>query len=559
MVPLQLLVASALAWTGEPSSKVIEFTMERSCPPCQAMSPIVSKLQRQGLPIEKIDRDHDKETPARYGVKLYPTFILVVDGREVERKEGMMSEESLKAMCARIPAPAQDRAPKQRPAAEVVANGVDLGQPAALPTSAPVQKEKEPEKPGALARLFGKKKETPPAAPAEVRAQGADAMAMAASRRPVTPLAATVRLRVVDAKGYDLGTGTIIDSRPGQTLILTCGHIFRQWAQGSQVYVALFDGEQTTEIVGKLEAYELDDKKGLDLGLVSISTDHPLPACRVAASGKGVLVGAPVSSVGCGGGEPPTVQQQKITAMNRYKTNDLECSAMPEAGRSGGGLFNRSGRVIGVCMLADPKYREGLYANLKAIHKFLDGQKLTRVYRDETATDDEPQLAAAAPSDLEDTSAGTPAADLGEPSSERARRPAKQSIAMAPSEVNLDPPVVHNVSQDDVVGSEVVIIIRGNGKPGSPSKVVRLHRASRGFWEDLLPELDPRESLQETTLKRQTRELAPRTERRQARRPATGDPRTAADRSAASSDTNEPQPYRRQRSARSEELTGVMR
>lgn len=558
MVPLQLLVASALAWGGEPNSKVIEFTMEQRCRPCQTMSPIVSKLQRQGFPIEKVDIDQDKKTPAQYGVNRFPTFVLVVDGHEVDRKEGVMSEESLKAMCARIPAPAQDRAPKQRPTAVAVANGVDLGQPAALPKNAPVQKEKEPEKPGALARLFGKKKETPPTAPAEVRAQGADAMAIAASRRPVTPLAATVRLRVVDAKGDDLGTGTIIDSRPGQTLILTCGHIFRQWAKGSQVYVALFDGEQTTEIVGKLEAYELDEKRGLDLGLVSISTDHPLPACRVAASGKGVLVGAPVSSVGCGGGEPPTVQQQKITAINRYKTNDLECSAMPEPGRSGGGLFSRSGQVIGVCMLADPKYREGLYANLKAIHKFLDGQKLMRVYRDESAAEEEPQLAAAAPSDLEETPAETPAAESGEPSRERSRRPAKQSIAMAPSEVNQDLPVADNVSEDDVVGSEVVIIIRGNGKPGSPSKVVRLHRASRGFWEDLLPELDPRESLQETTLKSAPRELAPRTERRQARRPATGDPRMAADRSS-SSETHEPQPYRRQRSARSEELSQATR
>lgn len=552
MVPLQLLVASALAWAGESNGVVLEFTAESRCPPCQAMSPIVSKLQRQGYPIEKIDVDRDKERPAQYAIKAYPTFVLVVDGREVKRIVGQMPEERLKALCDQIPKPENDRAPKQRAVVASNEGGVDLGQASSLPKAAPSQAKAE--KPGALARFFGKK-ETPPAAPSEARAQGEDAAAVAASTQPATPLAATVRLRVKDRSGDNVGTGTIIDSRPGLTLILTCGHIFREWKPGSRVYVDLFHGEKSTEFVGKLVKYELDDKKGLDTGLVSISTDQPLPACRVAPSGTGILAGASVASVGCGGGERPTVQHQKITAINRHMTNDIECSALPEGGRSGGGLFDRNGRVIGICMCADPKYREGIYAGLKAVHAFLDRQGLTHVYRGESATEPEPQIAAVTDDEAE---AATP--DLGESVEARPGRRAKQPVDVAVSEANRSQSLRPSVSQEDVVGSEVVIIIRSNGQPAAPSRVVRLHRASRGFWENLLPELDPREDLMETTLKRTAREPAERPARRQARRPATNDPQLTASRSDTfEAEADEPKAFRRQRSARREDLVDATR
>ena len=42
-----------------------------------------------------------------------------------------------------------------------------------------------------------------------------------------TLIAASVRLRVEDADGHSCGSGTIIDARGGEALILTCGHIFR--------------------------------------------------------------------------------------------------------------------------------------------------------------------------------------------------------------------------------------------------------------------------------------------------------------------------------------------
>ena len=46
--------------------------------------------------------------------------------------------------------------------------------------------------------------------------------------------AATVRLRVHDPDGYGTGTGTIIDTRDGEALVLTCGHLFRETGVDSE-------------------------------------------------------------------------------------------------------------------------------------------------------------------------------------------------------------------------------------------------------------------------------------------------------------------------------------
>ena len=48
-------------------------------------------------------------------------------------------------------------------------------------------------------------------------------------------LASSVRLKIEDADGNSVGSGTIIDARAGEALVLTCGHIFRE-SQGGRQY-----------------------------------------------------------------------------------------------------------------------------------------------------------------------------------------------------------------------------------------------------------------------------------------------------------------------------------
>src|SRR5690606_26213662 len=52
-------------------------------------------------------------------------------------------------------------------------------------------------------------------------------------------------------------------------------------------------------------------------------------------------------------------------------------------GRSGGGLFNSEGKVVGVCVAADPRDKRGLYAGLEVIHNLLTGHDLSELIPDD--------------------------------------------------------------------------------------------------------------------------------------------------------------------------------
>ncbi len=156
------------------------------------MNPIVEKLAREGYPIRKVDGERDEALARRFNVTRFPTFILVVDGREVQRVSGLQSEEQLRMMLARIPTatPAvsggQGGGQPNNVAAALPVRPVNvinppgpfrssLGEPAPLPRpashDAPIAAPPRVAQADEKDRLwpFGKKKETPPA----VRAQRA--------------------------------------------------------------------------------------------------------------------------------------------------------------------------------------------------------------------------------------------------------------------------------------------------------------------------------------------------------------------------------------------------
>jgi hypothetical protein len=101
-----------------------------------------------------------------------------------------------------------------------------------------------------------------------------------------------------------------------------------------------------------------------------------------------------VINIGCNNGQPPTVRQTHVTAIDRYNgPPNIEAAGTPVEGRSGGGLFDQHGHLIGVCFAADGSDNEGLYAGLASIHAELDRLGLASVYaatastpRDATAT-----------------------------------------------------------------------------------------------------------------------------------------------------------------------------
>ncbi|MGQ0635826.1 MAG: trypsin-like peptidase domain-containing protein [Planctomycetaceae bacterium] len=547
MLPLQLVVASALAWSGEPNGEVLEFTAEKRCEPCQRMSPIVHQLQRQGYPIRKIDADKNLDKVQRFGIQVLPTFVLFVNQREVDRIEGATPESNLIRLCSRIPAKPADSGDKPRPKrpesatqpAEISGDILDN----VVVSSPPRQKNALEKK---LSGQFGSSEKAPPARPAVVRGQHDETM-LATAVAAASPLLGTVRIRVKDSRGENFGSGTIIDSRAGQALVLTCGHIFRHWDKSCAIEVDVFEGDKHKTYVATKGRHNLE----ADVGLVLIAADA-LPACRVASPETRIQKGLPVATVGCSDGERPTVKRQNITALNRYLGPDnIECSAVPVQGRSGGGLFTNDGLLIGVCMAADPRNHEGLYAGLKTIHEFLEGCQLAHLYRGAA-----PAAALGRdPGDRPQRGAPNNAADVAVASTAQpnvARTVREPAGAVETSKLNEPLPTDTgsraDIDPQEVLGSEIVIIIRSrDGQKGRASRVVMLNRASRKFLEYLTDEMDDQQALCETTLATARRQAPPTVAKRPVQQPRGAVPAAPSNSGDAFLRPQAPEEYRRKR------------
>ncbi|MFM8581696.1 MAG: trypsin-like peptidase domain-containing protein, partial [Planctomycetaceae bacterium] len=327
-----------------PNNAVLNFTA-KWCGPCREMSPVVSKLQRAGLPIQKIDLDEQQPLARRFGITSIPAFVLVIDGQVVRKLTGAQSEETLRGLCAQVPAPAARAA-----------------EPSNLPTGPPISGvTRTADAPRGAAAPVSQGRGQSPAPP------------KAAVTRD--PFQATVRLRVKDASGEDVGTGTVLACLDDTAYVLTCGHLFKHWNDAtSQVVVELFNTAAGQAIPGRKLAANLD----ADVAIVSLPISQSLPTCPLAPRGTRPTKGTNLLSVGCNGGKPPTVERHQVVALNRYRGPDnLECTGIPVRGRSGGGLFNPAGEVLGVCMAEDPNYKDGMYAGLEPIYELLIANRLT--------------------------------------------------------------------------------------------------------------------------------------------------------------------------------------
>lgn len=73
------------------------------CGPCQAMKPVFDKVIPEfsgKVTFEKINVDIDQSKAQEYGVMSIPTMVILKDGKEVDRKIGMLSEPMFKQWLA---------------------------------------------------------------------------------------------------------------------------------------------------------------------------------------------------------------------------------------------------------------------------------------------------------------------------------------------------------------------------------------------------------------------------------------------------------------------------
>ncbi len=508
-IPAAILTMAAI--TGQPRGEVIDFSATW-CGPCQRMAPIVAKLERAGYPIRSVDVDSNRALAEKYAISSIPAFVLVVDGKEVTRVVGAVPEQQLVGMLSQIPtdppvmAASKDtrqrsrgtEPPRPQPTASREAQPAprtpsrDFTQPVAVATDETPQGRspstagsgtKNPS-PGLIGKLFGRGKQQPaPQTPDVVRANIESKAAESANVLPVrNPVEASVRLHVTINGQTRKGSGTAVDSRAGQTIIATCAHLFDGWNDRSKIEVDLFLGGEIQRFVGRMIHYDM----AADVGLVGIPTDHLVPTAEVGPTASRPQVQDAVVSIGCSGGQAPSQKQIQVTALNYYEGPDnIECTGVPVQGRSGGGLFNRQGQLVGVCIAADAERQRGAYAGLLAIHGLLAATGLSDLYQAEPATTAPAASGASLASDgtVPVTLAGT----IPEPAAQQ--RPANAALTSASG------PEASTAPAGDVVGDmEVICIIRSRQQPNAPSRVVIIDRPSAKFVSYLDGEVAARET-----------------------------------------------------------------
>lgn len=444
-VLLTLVSAPNPATTNAPANprgEVLNFSATW-CGPCQQMAPIVENLKRQGYPIRKVDVDAERELASKYNIRSIPQFLLVVDGVVKERIVRPANSEELISLMSRIPKP--ERGVRTESTTTAVAT-------AEAPRSRGIP----------IPLLGSESKETfDPDAVEEIRGQS-DATTVAFEPGGPTsaePMDTSVRLKVMLRGELHNGSGTLIHSTPTQSLIATCGHLFRGSDAKTKIDVdVMVDGRPQT-FPGRVIRF--DDKA--DVGLVAITPGTVFPAAVVAADPQLLRKNDLVFSVGCNNGELPEKWQMFAKGSFDSQGHSItECTRAPIPGRSGGGLFNRRGELIGICMAADNKNDTGLYSGLIELHKLLDQTSLTALYR--APSTEKPQF--------ETTIAETAAEAVPRTGAPEAPRPPKAPKSLSNDELDAIAAALQqsgprgvtvkiNSAADAQVGYRVVILTRG--------------------------------------------------------------------------------------------------
>jgi S1-C subfamily serine protease len=181
---------------------------------------------------------------------------------------------------------------------------------------------------------------------------------------------AVVRISVQGDGAPNLGSGTIIGSRDGKALVLTCWHHFRDRERGPiSVEFSPIGGLKVADDGARLVTADMK----ADLALLEANAPGHLPAAPVAVPGTMPKPGDRVYSVSYPAGAAlPVVQTHTVVRINPYEgPSTIACTDMPTVGESGGGLFDPAGRLIGVCIAAEREKQVGVYAGLKEVRALL--------------------------------------------------------------------------------------------------------------------------------------------------------------------------------------------
>jgi thiol-disulfide isomerase/thioredoxin len=214
-IALYALAATLFGASANGAEIVLLDFWSPTCGPCMQMKPTIESLVNARYPIRQVDVSRDTATSHEFKVTGVPCFVMLVDGQEIERVVGATSSERLQQMFAH--------------AKEVVALQQGIRH---QDESAPPSAYKEN---ASGSNTF----DTPSTSQGQSE--------LAAPIESEWPrefdnrlLSSSVRLTVEDGQIRSHGTGTIIDARERDALIITCGHLFRESKGKAPIMVDLY-------------------------------------------------------------------------------------------------------------------------------------------------------------------------------------------------------------------------------------------------------------------------------------------------------------------------------
>lgn len=403
---------------------LLEFSSPR-CKFCVEMKPVMQTLEREGVAIRRVDVDQESDMAVRFAIQQLPTYVVFSGGKESARLVGLQEIETMRkaidsAGLAKFhPTNAQSRNNFNTPSSDQSPQTRLAPTPNMLPVGYGGAAEPQRNEPMPTLDL-------------------ANAVARAE--------AATVRLRVYEEVGYGIGTGTVIDTHGDELLILTCGHLFRDNKGKTKIEVDLFYAGQVHTIEGNVLDYDAGDR---DIGLVTVRTTLPIQPVPVLSNSRKLQNGASVFSFGCDRGANPSRRDTRITGINLYNQHlhlsNIEIAGAPIDGRSGGGLFDSQGNLIGVCNAADYDDDIGIYAGPGEVYWQLDRVSLQALYQGNGSQPAGPRIAQ---------------------NQAFASAPANNSVVPASFDPNTQ--ALQPANDSD---SEVIVIVRNRNRPQDQAQV----------------------------------------------------------------------------------------
>ena len=397
----------------------IEF-VSTGCNQCLAMDTATQQALAEGWVVRRVNVQQEPHLAQRWRIHTTPTTLLIRGTREIDRILGPVDYMELSRRMVAASSPDKLKSGpdmKSSPAtAALASNNRSIPSPvsevALASQSVTAPRTNKPSEPPKFVRNQAIEPINPPAIALQpinhsgtASFQDPNAVQKAQHLVPVRPngtstngnltngigsrgianaASATVRIRIDDPRFESVGTGTIIDSYQGEALVLTCGHLFRDLPPNARITVEMFPGvnEKALGREEKFEAQVIDFQASeLDIGLISFHPGREVARVPLIAQQENLREGEPVFSIGCDNGQSPSRRDSRVTKLNRYMgAPNVEVAGAPVQGRSGGGLFNAKGELIGICYAADNELDEGLYSAPAVVYHQLSKLGLQRLY-----------------------------------------------------------------------------------------------------------------------------------------------------------------------------------